>query len=264
MSTEPNAFRGTALPFDTAWAPTVPPGHSQYTWIGHVHSTTPSYSFLLGCVRDESAPKAEAVQKVEQPKKQQQPQQQQPKKAAPQADVPEGTAATIQHVGALSFVVGEIVACEKHANADSLYVEKIDLGPVLGQRQIVSGLVKYLTVEQMVGSKVIVVTNFKKSALRGVESQGMVLCASDADKTNVVLCTPPASAKAGDRIVPVDASIEFPDAVAEVDPKKANNYWSAIAPQLQTNAKGEVSFGDVLLGNASGAATATLTGCKVA
>ena len=263
-STQPDAFRGTSLPVDAAWAPQVPPGHTQYTWIGKVWATTQPYSTLLGCIRDENAEanKVEVKKQEQQPKKQQPQAKKQPEKAA--VDVPEGTEPTVAHLAELNFVVGEIVECAKHPDADSLYIEKINLGPVYGTRQIVSGLVKYYTVEQMVGTKCLVIANFKASALRGVNSEGMVLCASDADKTNVVFVAPPATAQLGDRIVPVNKAIEFKTPATEVNPKKAGNFWGAVAPQLKTNDKGEFVFGDVLLGNADGPATATLTGCRVA
>lgn len=263
-ATTPNPFRATELPYDHAWAPNVAIGHTQYSWFGHVYAHTPDYSYLLGCVVDPNAKKEEKPAAVEQPKKQQaKPEQAKKQPPVAQLDVPEGVEATIEHCSKLNFIVGEITACAKHPGADSLYVEKINLGPTLGEQQIVSGLVKYLTVEQMIGSKVIVVQNFKASALRGEMSNGMVLCASNDDKSSVVLVTPPSSAKPGDRIVPVVANAAFGAPVAEINPKKAGNYWGAVAPQLKTNDKGELCFGNVTLGNADGPATATLSSCRV-
>lgn len=65
----------------------------------------------------------------------------------------------------------------KHPDADSLYVEKIDLGEAV-PRTIVSGLAKYVPIEQMENRLVAVLCNLKPAKMRGVESQGMVLCAT--------------------------------------------------------------------------------------
>ncbi|MBP3852132.1 MAG: methionine--tRNA ligase [Erysipelotrichaceae bacterium] len=82
---------------------------------------------------------------------------------------------TIDDFAKVEMKVGTIVSCEKHPKADRLLVEQIDLGDEV--RQIVSGIAKYYKPEDIVGKKVIVVTNLKPVQLRGVESNGMVLCA---------------------------------------------------------------------------------------
>lgn len=80
--------------------------------------------------------------------------------------------------------VGTILSAEKHPKADRLLVEQIDLGEET--RQIVSGIAASFTPEDVVGKKVIVVTNLKPVKLRGVESQGMILCASNQDDLDIV------------------------------------------------------------------------------
>lgn len=80
--------------------------------------------------------------------------------------------------------VGTIISAEKHPKADRLLVEQIDLGEET--RQIVSGIAASFSPEDVVGKKVIVVTNLKPVKLRGVESQGMILCASNADDLDIV------------------------------------------------------------------------------
>lgn len=77
----------------------------------------------------------------------------------------------------LDIRVGKIVEVSKHPDADSLYVEKIDLGEAV-PRTIVSGLAKWVPIEQMENRLVAVLCNLKPAKMRGVESQGMVLCAS--------------------------------------------------------------------------------------
>lgn len=69
----------------------------------------------------------------------------------------------------------------------SLYVEDIDVGEET-PRVVVSGLVKFKSVEQMLGARVVVVANMKPTALRGVRSHAMLLCASSPDGSKV--CRP--------------------------------------------------------------------------
>ncbi|RZF40709.1 hypothetical protein LSTR_LSTR014491, partial [Laodelphax striatellus] len=78
----------------------------------------------------------------------------------------------------LDIRVGKIVKVDKHPDADSLYVEQIDLGEEK-PRTIVSGLVKYVPVDEMQDRMVVVAVQLIEPAkMQGVESQGMVLCAS--------------------------------------------------------------------------------------
>ena len=75
-----------------------------------------------------------------------------------------------------NVVVGKILEVTKHPDADKLLVSQINIGKET--RQIVSGIADFYTPEEMVGKKVIVVTNLKPAKLRGVESQGMILAGS--------------------------------------------------------------------------------------
>ena len=74
------------------------------------------------------------------------------------------------------MVVGTVEKCEKHPDADKLLVSQISIGKET--RQIVSGIADFYTPEDMIGKKVIVVSNLKPAKLRGVESQGMILAGS--------------------------------------------------------------------------------------
>lgn len=65
----------------------------------------------------------------------------------------------------------------RHPDADALYVEKIDVGDPV-PRTVVSGLVNFVPIEQMQDRLVVVLCNLKPVKMRGVESAGMVLCAS--------------------------------------------------------------------------------------
>ena len=72
----------------------------------------------------------------------------------------------------------------KREGADKLLVSQIKIGDEV--RQIVSGIAKYYSPDELVGKKVVVVTNLKPVKLRGVLSQGMILAASDGDKLSLV------------------------------------------------------------------------------
>lgn len=102
---------------------------------------------------------------------------------------------TIDEFAKIQLKVGKVVECQKVEKADKLLCSKIDLGE--GQpRTIVSGIAKYYTPEEMVGKQVIVVTNLKPVKLRGIESQGMVLCASD-EQGNLAIISPEKDMTAG-------------------------------------------------------------------
>lgn len=77
----------------------------------------------------------------------------------------------------LDIRVGKIVEISRHPDADSLYVEKIDVGEEK-PRTVVSGLVNFIPIEEMQNRLVVVLCNLKPAKMRGIESQGMVLCAS--------------------------------------------------------------------------------------
>lgn len=91
---------------------------------------------------------------------------------------------TIEEFSKVELKIGEIIECKKHPNASKLLVSQIKLGDEV--RQVVSGIANFYHPEEMVGKKVVVVTNLKKAVIRGVESNGMVLCASSKDKLEVL------------------------------------------------------------------------------
>ena len=75
--------------------------------------------------------------------------------------------------------MGEIIACEEVKNSKKLLCSQVKIGSQV--RQIVSGIKGHYTPEEMVGKKVMVVTNLKPAKLAGLISEGMLLCAEDAD-----------------------------------------------------------------------------------
>ena len=80
--------------------------------------------------------------------------------------------------------LGEIVECEDHPNADKLLVLQVDFGDE--KRQIVSGIKKWYKKEDLLGKKVVCVVNLKATKLRGVESNGMILAASEKDDLSLL------------------------------------------------------------------------------
>ena len=91
---------------------------------------------------------------------------------------------TIDEFDKIKLKVAEVVSVEDHPNADKLLVLKLKLGNET--RQVVSGIKKYYTGEELLGKKVVVVTNLKPIKLRGVESHGMVLAAECDGKLTLV------------------------------------------------------------------------------
>ena len=94
---------------------------------------------------------------------------------------------TFEQFGAMQFQVGEIIACEAVKKSKKLLCSQVKIGSQV--KQIVSGIKAHYTPEEMVGKKVMVLVNLKPAKLAGVLSEGMLLCAEDADG-NLALVTP--------------------------------------------------------------------------
>jgi len=92
---------------------------------------------------------------------------------------------TIDDFDKIQIRVGEVLKCEPVPKAKKLLVSQIRIGDEV--RQIVSGLRPHYTAEEMVGKKVVVVANLKPAKLAGVLSEGMLLCAEDAEGKPVLL-----------------------------------------------------------------------------
>lgn len=149
----------------------------------------------------------------------------------------------------LDIRVGKILKAEKHPDADSLYVEQIDVGEAQ-PRTVVSGLVKYIPLEEMQGRMVCVLCNLKPAAMRGVKSQAMVLAASNSDHTKVELVEPPKSATIGER-VSFPGSEGLPDDV--LNPKK--KVWETLQVDLHTDGNLVACYKDVPLTTSAGVCT---------
>ena len=94
----------------------------------------------------------------------------------------------------LQFQVGEIIACEEVKKSKKLLCSQVKIGSQV--KQIVSGIKGHYTAEEMVGKKVMVLVNLKPAKLAGILSEGMLLCAEDAEG-NLALMTPEKPMPAG-------------------------------------------------------------------
>ncbi len=97
----------------------------------------------------------------------------------------------------MQFQVGEIIACEEVPKSKKLLCSKVRVGSQV--KQIVSGIKQYYTAEEMVGKKVMVLVNLKPAKLAGIWSEGMLLCAEDAEG-NLALVAPEKPMPAGAEI----------------------------------------------------------------
>ena len=104
---------------------------------------------------------------------------------------------TFEEFGKMQFQVGEIIACEEVKKSRKLLCSQVKIGSQV--KQIVSGIKAHYTPEEMVGKKVMVLVNLKPAKLAGVLSEGMLLCAEDADG-NLALVTPEKEMPAGAEI----------------------------------------------------------------
>ena len=103
---------------------------------------------------------------------------------------------TIDEFRRLELKVATIKKVAPHPNADKLLILQIDLGSE--ERRIVAGIKGHYTPEELVGRQIVVVANLEPAKLRGVESQGMLLAATDAD--GVVFITPERVVQPGARV----------------------------------------------------------------
>ncbi|KAF7016128.1 hypothetical protein CFC21_029812 [Triticum aestivum] len=136
--------------------------------------------------------------------------------------------------GLLDIRVGRVVKAWLHPEADTLYVEEVDVGEEQ-PRTICSGLVKYLPLDQLQDSNVIVLANLKPRNMRGIKSNGMLMCASDASHENVELLTPPEGSVPGERVwfgSEDEKSIQSEPATGNQVQKK--KIWESVQPHLKT------------------------------
>ena len=128
------------------------------------------------------------------------PPKEEPKEEKPEekvVDIEAKPEITFDDFSKLQFQVGEVIACEAVKKSKKLLCSQVKIGSQV--RQIVSGIKAYYTPEEMVGKKVMVVTNLKPAKLAGILSEGMILCAEDAEG-NVCVVSPEKNMPTGSEI----------------------------------------------------------------
>ncbi|KAG2493035.1 hypothetical protein HYH03_008698 [Edaphochlamys debaryana] len=176
---------------------------------------------------------------------------------AASADEPAADPAT------MDIRIGKIVKVEQHPDADSLYVEQIDVGEP-EPRTIVSGLVKFVPLAEMQDRKVIVLCNLKPRNMRGIKSNGMVLCASNDAHDVVEPLAPPAEAPVGERVW-FGEDGKGQAAAAEPNRVQKKKLWEAVQPLLKTDADATARFRDaVMLTSAGPVRAVSLKGANIA
>ena len=83
----------------------------------------------------------------------------------------------IEEFKKLELIIAQIKEVKDHPNADRLYIVKVDTGKE--EKQLIAGIRKFYTKEELVGRRIIMVNNLEPAMIRGEESQGMLLAASD-------------------------------------------------------------------------------------
>ena len=141
----------------------------------------------------------EVLEKVEKlhPKKEEPKEEAEEEKTENVIDIEAKQEITFDDFEKLQFQVGEIIACEEVKKSRKLLCSQVKIGSQV--RQIVSGIKAHYSAEEMVGKKVMVVTNLKPAKLAGILSEGMILCAEDADG-NLSLMVPEKEMPAGAEI----------------------------------------------------------------
>lgn len=139
-----------------------------------------------------------------------------------------GDATAEVDISKLDLRIGQIRSVKLHPNAESLYLEQMDVGEEKC-RNVVTGVVKFVPIDQMENRKVIVLCNLKPSKIRGEVSQAMVMCASTPEKVEIL--DPPADAQPGDKVI-----VPGYEGVAEtqINPKK--KILEKILPDLRVDA----------------------------
>ena len=133
--------------------------------------------------------------------------------------------------------VGKIVEAWLHPNADSLYVEKVDLGEQ-HPRTVISSLVNIIPLDDLKGQKAIFVSNLKPQKMRGILSEAMIICAETKDKSQCEILEPPDTAIPGDVV-----TVEGFDKSNLTNPSQIKTkIFQTIAKDLTINEFGEATY----------------------
>lgn len=157
-------------------------------------------------------------------------------KNAGKEEQPGSTEADVHHI---DFRVGKILSAKRHPEADTLFVEEIDVGEET-PRTVCSGLVGSVQLEELQDRMVIVMCNLKPVKMRGIMSQAMVMCSANEDRSKFEVLDPPAGCAPGDRVT-FEGFPGEPD--KQLNSKK--KIWEQVKPHLRTSAAGVACYKDV-------------------
>jgi len=214
------------------------PNKKQYQ--EYYHLTCPNHTFfqrfyadsppISGSKKQQSSTKKENAEQSNsnQPQKPQKKKRKQPQKTVAMKDE------DMPSIGRCKFVVGKIVDISDHNNADSMFVEMIDIGEDK-PRQICSGIKGKVTKQEMLNSYVVVFSNLKKAKLRGIDSNGMILAASNDDKSKLEIVRPPKGCTIGERVVLEDEDLSIYQPQKDIKSKKKKNAWIDIKDDLKVD-----------------------------
>ena len=104
---------------------------------------------------------------------------------------------TIEEFSKMGLRVGTVTSAHPHPNADRLLVLTVDIGEET-ERQLVAGIRAHYRPEELIGQQIVVVANLQPAKLRGVESQGMLLAASDGEQ--VIVLRPEKRVRVGSQV----------------------------------------------------------------
>ncbi|ORX92752.1 nucleic acid-binding protein [Basidiobolus meristosporus CBS 931.73] len=218
-------------PFATKLPKPAQPGLCNlFRWIDLIQNTTEVHKAGLELIPvNLEAPKVQPKDKKKD-KKDDKKDEKKEKKGSDRPKQPKAAEPLVMAPSLLDLRVGYISKCERHPDADSLYVETIEVGEA-EPRTVISGLVKYIPIEKMQGIYVVLVCNLKPANMRGIKSHAMVLAATSPDGNTLELVTPPAGSKPGDRVYFEGYEDGKPE--AQLNPKK--KIFETLQPGLKTN-----------------------------
>ncbi|XVE90920.1 hypothetical protein DITRI_Ditri20bG0114700 [Diplodiscus trichospermus] len=152
----------------------------------------------------------------------------------------------------LDIRVGRIIKAWRHEEADSLYVEEVDVGEPQ-PRIICSGLVNYMPLDLLQDAKVVVLANLKPRNMRGVKSCGMLMAASDGSHQNIELLVPPDASVPGERIwFGTEHDKDNQPQPATPNQVQKKKIWELVQPHLKTDASCTAMLGDHLMRTSAG------------
>ena len=158
-----------------------------------------------------------------------------------------------QKASLVDLRVGRITHIEKHPDADTLYVEQVDVGEE-EPRTIVSGLVKFVSEEEMLGSLVVVMANLKPRNMRGIKSAGMLLCASNEAHDVVEPLRPAEGSALGERIGFGEDFGEMPEPATPNQLQK-KKIWEEVQPSFTTTEECQATCCEMILQTTAGPVT---------